>query len=58
MGHLQKLYEKYAKDGLAVFAIAIFPNVKQARVIAQNLGVTYPVFNGNEADVSKRYGFG
>ena len=58
MGHLQKLHEKYAKDGLLVFAIAIFPNVKQARVITQNLGVTYPVFNGNDADLSKRYAYG
>jgi hypothetical protein len=32
--------------------------VKQARVITQNLGVTYPVFNGNEADLSKRYAYG
>jgi hypothetical protein len=58
MGHLQKLNEKYAKDGLLAFAIVIFPNVKQARVIAQNLGVTYPVFNGNESDLSKRYAYG
>lgn len=58
MGHLQKLYEKYAKDGLLAFAIVIFPNVKQAWVIAQNLGVTYPVFNGNESDLSKRYAYG
>ena len=58
MGHLQKLYEKYAKDGLQVFAIAIFPNVPQARVITNNLGVTYPVLNGNDTDLAKRYGYG
>ena len=58
MGHLQKLYEKYAKDGLLAFAIVIFPNVRQGRRITQNLGVTYPVFNGNEADISKRYAYG
>ena len=58
MGHLQKLSEKYAKDGLLAFAIVIFPNVKQARVLTQNIGVTYPVFNGNEADLSKRYAYG
>jgi peroxiredoxin len=58
MGHLQKIHEKYAKDGLLVFAIAIFPNVKQAGLITQNLGVTYPVFNGNETDLAKRYGYG
>ena len=58
MGHLQKIHEKYAKDGLLVFAIAIFPNIKQARVMTQNLGVTYPVFNGNETDLAKHYGYG
>ncbi len=58
MGHLQKLYEKYAKDGLLVFAIAIFPNVQQARVITNRLGVMYPVLNGNDTDLAKRYGYG
>jgi hypothetical protein len=58
MGHLQKIHEKYARDGLLVFAIAIFPNVKQAGVITKNLGVTYPVLNGNETDLAKRYGYG
>jgi hypothetical protein len=58
MGHLQKIHEKYAMDGLLVFAIAIFPNLKQAQVITQNLGVTYPVLNGYETDVAKRYGYG
>ena len=58
MGHLQKLYEKYAKDGLLVFAIAIFPNVQLARVLTKNLGVTYPVLNGNDTDLAKRYGYG
>jgi hypothetical protein len=33
-------------------------SVKQARIIRQNSGVTYPVLNGNDSDLSKRIAYG
>lgn len=58
MGHLQKLHEKYSKDGVLVFTIAMHPSVEQARALTRQLGVTYPVFNGYGSDLGKRYAFG
>jgi hypothetical protein len=58
MVHLQKLHEKYAKDGLLVFAIALHPKEKEAQDLTKKLGVTYPVFQGDGSDLAKQYGFG
>jgi len=58
MVYLQKLHERFAKDGLQVFAIAIFPDREKAQKLTKELGVTYPVFFGEGSDVGKRYAFG
>lgn len=58
MVHLQKLHEKYAKDGLQVFAIAMVPDVDEAKKLTKDLGVTYPVFYGYGSDLGKTYAFG
>lgn len=58
MVHLQKLHDKYAKDGLLVFAIAVHPKAKQGRKLTKELGITYPVFQGAGSDLAKQYGFG
>ena len=58
MVHLQKLHEKYAKDGLQVFTIAMVPDVEEAKKLTKELGVTYPVFFGHGSDLGKTYAFG
>lgn len=58
MVHLQKLHDKYAKDGLLVFAIAVYPKVEKGRKLTKELGITYPVFQGAGSDLAKQYGFG
>ena len=58
MVHLQKLHEKYAKDGLQVFTIAMLPDVTEAKNLTKELGVTYPVFYGHGSDLGKTYAFG
>lgn len=58
MVHLQKLQDKYGKDGLSVFAIAVFPNREKAQKLTSDMGITYPVFNGYDSDLAKRYAFG
>jgi hypothetical protein len=58
MVHLQKLHDKYAKDGLLVFAIAVYPKAEKGRKLTKELGITYPVFQGAGSDLAKQYGFG
>jgi hypothetical protein len=58
MVHLQKLQDKYGKDGLQTFAIAVFPNREKAQKLTRDMGITYPVFNGYDSDVAKRLAFG
>ena len=55
MVHLQKLHEKYGKDGLLVFGIGIHP---EAQELTKKLGLTYPVFQGEGSDFAMRYAFG
>jgi len=54
MVHLQKLQDKYAKDGLRVFAVSLLPNREKAQKLTKDLEITYPVFNGNDSDLAKR----
>jgi len=58
MVHLQKLHERYAKDGLQVFVVSMHPDVKDAQKLTKELKVNYPVFNGHESDLGKQYAFG
>jgi hypothetical protein len=58
MGHLQKLFQQYSNDGLLAFAIAMHPNPEKARELTQTMGVTYPVFNGQQSDLGKHYAYG
>jgi peroxiredoxin len=58
MVQLQKLHEKYAKDGLLVFTIALHPQAATAKEVTRSLGLTYPVFEGHGSDLAKQYGYG
>jgi hypothetical protein len=58
MVHLQKLHERFAKDGLQVFAIATLFDRKEVQQVNKELGITFPVFFGYRSDLGKRYGFG
>lgn len=58
MVQLQKLHEKYRKDGLLVFTIALHPRPETARELTRKLGLTYPVFQGHGSDLERRYGYG
>jgi hypothetical protein len=58
MVHLQKLHERYSKDGLQVFVIAMLPDRGELLKLNEQLGVTYPVFFGHGSDLGKRYAFG
>jgi peroxiredoxin len=58
MVQLQKLHEKYAKDGLLVFTVALHPKPEAAKALTRELGVTYPVFEGHGSDLETQYGFG
>lgn len=58
MVHLQKLHEKYAKDGLQVFTIAMVSDMEDARKQTREMGVTYPVFFGHGSELGKTYAFG
>lgn len=58
MVHLQQLHEKYQKDGLLVFTIALHPNPEAAKTVTRELGLTYPVFEGHGSDLETQYGFG
>lgn len=58
MVHLQKFHERYAQDGLQVFAVAMLPDRDKVRKLNEQLGVTFPVFSGSGSDLGKRYAFG
>jgi peroxiredoxin len=58
MVHLQQFHEKYRKDGLLVFTIALHPSPEVAKAVTRELGLTYPVFEGHGSDLEKQYGFG
>ena len=58
MVHLQKFHERYADDGLLVFAIAMHPDAEQAQQLNRQLGVKYPVFHGHGSDLGRQYAYG
>jgi len=58
MVHLQKFHDKYAKDGLFVFTIAMLAGQQKDSKLTKDLGVTYPVFYGYGSDLGKRYAYG
>jgi hypothetical protein len=58
MVYLQKLNQRYSKDGLFVFAISMHPSAETARKVTREMGITYPVLNGNGSDLGKRYAYG
>ena len=58
MVHLQKFHDRFAKDGLLVFAISMMPDAGTARKLNKELGITFPVFDGNKSDLGKQYAFG
>jgi len=58
MVHLQEFSNRYAKDGLLVFAISMFPYPGLARKSTKEMRITYPVFDGHGSDVGKQYAYG
>lgn len=58
MGHLQSFHEKYGKDGLALFAIAVNEDLPEIRKVTQEKGWTYPIFNGVGSALAKEYAYG
>lgn len=58
MVHLQKFQERYSKDDLQVFVVSMHADPKQAQQLTKELGVKYPVFNGDGSDLGKNYAFG
>jgi hypothetical protein len=58
MVHLQKFHERYARDGLFVFAIAMLPGREKDRKSTAERGVSYSVFFGYGSDLGKRYAYG
>ena len=55
---LQKFHEKYAQTGLQVFIVAMHPDPDFARRTADELKVTYPIFNGYGSDLGRLYAYG
>ena len=58
MVHLQKFHDKYGKDGLQVFVISMHPERKTAIKLADEMKITYPLFNGYKSELGKQYAFG
>lgn len=58
MGHLQKFHERYGKEGLQVFAIAMKDELDEARATTKEKGWAYAIFNGVGSELGDRYAFG
>jgi hypothetical protein len=58
MGHLQKLQEKYGKDGLLAFAIAVNEELPEIRKVTKEKGWNYAIFNGVGSVLAKQYAYG
>jgi hypothetical protein len=58
MGHLQMLHEKYAKDGLQVFAIGVNEELDGIRKITKDKGWSYAIFNGVGSAIAMQYAYG
>ena len=58
MVYLQKLHERFNKDGLLVYVISMHDDPAAARKLNQEMRVTYPVFLGNGSALAERYAYG
>ena len=58
MVHLQRFNEKYAKDGLLVFAISLHPDSSEAQKLTKDIGVSYVVLQGFGSALAEQYGYG
>lgn len=58
MVHLQRFHEKYSGSGILVFAISMESDSIKARAIGREMGLTYPVFDGQGSDLGARYAYG
>lgn len=58
MGHLQKFHEKYGKDGLLVFAIAMNEELVEIRKVTKEKAWTYAIFNGVGSALGKQFAYG
>ncbi|GIW72788.1 MAG: hypothetical protein KatS3mg102_2330 [Planctomycetota bacterium] len=58
MVHLQKLHERYAEQGLLVYAIAVHPDRAEAIRLTRELGIGYPVLWGTGSELVERYAYG
>jgi len=58
MGHLQKLREKYQKDGLQVFAIGVNEELDEIRKVTREKKWTYAIFNGVGSALATQYAYG
>ena len=58
MGHLQKFHDKYGRDGLLVFAIAMQEEPEEAKKTTKEKGWTYPVFNGLGSALGEQFAYG
>jgi len=58
MVHLQGLHERYGEDGMFVFAISMSPDRERAREWNRELGLTYPVFDGEGSALGDRLAYG
>lgn len=58
MGHLQRFHEKYAKDGLQVFVIAMQDEADEARKTTREKGWSFPILNGLGSAIGEKYAYG
>ena len=58
MGHLQKFHERYAKEGLLVFAVGVNEDLAQIRKTTVDKKWTFAIFNGVGSALAKQYAYG
>lgn len=58
MEELQKLHDRYAEQGLLVYAIAMLEDTAAARTMSREKGFTYPIFNGVGSTLGAQYAYG
>jgi hypothetical protein len=58
MVHLQRFHETYGAKGLQVFVISMHHEAAEARTFTRDLKVTYPVLDGHDSDLGRRYAYG
>jgi peroxiredoxin len=55
MPHLNRLYEKYRSAGFVLFGVNVDEDIRNAVVLAQKLGLKFPVLADSDKRVSKQY---